>query len=162
MSRLDAQQQLMPSVLDRLIDPEADGTTWRHGYGVSQMIAAVHRDLEDLLNTRQVMTGLPADAVELARSIATYGMPDLSSVEAITPDQRAQIGRVLERTIAFFEPRLKNIRATLLEPGQAVQRKVKFHLEATLAVDPAPEVSFDTILELTTGHSTVTRAGAGP
>ena len=43
----------MPSLLDRLIDPEADGTTFKHGYSVQQMVAAVYRDLEELLNTRQ-------------------------------------------------------------------------------------------------------------
>src|SRR5262245_14883207 len=110
MSRVDAQQGLMPSVLDRLIDPTADGTAWRRGYGVEQMVAAVHRDLEDLLNTRAVLTDLPPDCTELHRSIAAYGLPDLSSVEAITPEQRAQIGRLLERIVAHYEPRLKDIR----------------------------------------------------
>jgi type VI secretion system protein ImpF len=157
MSPSDAQQGLMPSILDRLIDADADGTIWRRGYGIQQMIAAVHRDLEDLLNTRQVTTDIPRDCVEVARSIVAYGMPDLSSIEAITPDQRAQIGRLLETLVQRYEPRLKNVRATLLDPTQDIKRMVKFHLEARLSVEPAPEVAFDTILELTTGHSTVTR-----
>jgi type VI secretion system protein ImpF len=158
MSRIDARQGLMPSLLDRLIDPDADGSAWRHGYGAQQMIEAVHRDLEDLLNTRRVLTDLPPDCAELERSIATYGMPDLTSVEAITPEQRAAIGRLLEAIIQRFEPRLKDVRAHLLEPDQAVRRAVKFHIEARLSAEPAPEVAFDTILELTTGHSTITRA----
>src|SRR5262245_12644358 len=160
MSRVDARQGLMPSILDRLIDPTADGTAWRRGYGIEQVVAAVHRDLEDLLNTRAVLAELPEECVELRRSIAAYGLSDLSSVEAITPDQRAQIGRLLEGIVALYEPRLKDIRATLLDPGQDVKRMVKFHLEARLSVEPAPEVAFDTILELTTGHSTVTRPGS--
>jgi type VI secretion system protein ImpF len=85
-------------------------------------------------------------------------MPDLTSVMAITAVQRAAIGRLLESIIARFEPRLRDIKATLLEPGQEVQRAVKFRVEARLNVDPAPEVAFDTILELTTGHSTITRS----
>ncbi|MFO0875765.1 MAG: type VI secretion system baseplate subunit TssE [Gemmataceae bacterium] len=157
MSRIDPQQGLMPSLLDRLIDPDADGTSWRRGYGMQQMVAAVYRDLEDLLNTRQVVVDLPADCVELARSIFTFGMPDLASVEAITTEQRSQIGRLLETIIQRHEPRLKNIRATLLDPGQSLLRTVKFRIEARLAVDPAPEVAFDTILELTTGHSSISR-----
>ena len=44
MSRIDPQQGLMPSVLDRLIDPEADLTSLRQGFDVGQMILAVHRD----------------------------------------------------------------------------------------------------------------------
>jgi type VI secretion system protein ImpF len=158
MSRIDAQQGLMPSLLDRLIDPDADGSLWRRGYGVQQMIASVHRDLEDLLNTRQVLADLPPDCAELLHSIAAYGMPDLTSVEAITTDQRSRIGKLLEAIIQRHEPRLKDIRATLLDPDQAIKRAVKFHIEARLSVEPAPEVAFDTILELTTGHSSITRA----
>ena len=157
---LPADQGLMPSLLDRLIDVEADGSIWRRGYGIQQMIAAVHRDLEDLLNTRQTSVGIPIDCKELRRSVAQYGMPDLSSIEAITADQRGQIGRILEQLVMLHEPRLKDVRATLLEPDQNIMRNVRFRLEARIAVDPAPQVAFDTILELTTGHSTVKRTGA--
>jgi type VI secretion system protein ImpF len=150
-------QGLMPSLLDRLIDPEAVMSPDRQGYSVAQMIAAVHRDLEDLLNTRQTAAGLPADFAEVRRSVVAYGMPDLTGLPAVTPDQRAEIGRVLEALIQRHEPRLRDVKATLLDPGQQVQRTVKFRVEARLNVEPAPEVAFDTILELTTGHSTVSR-----
>jgi type VI secretion system protein ImpF len=160
MSRLDPQQGLMPSVLDRLIDPNADGTAWRQGFGVEQMVQAVYRDLEDLLNSRQVLSGIPADCVEVQTSIVGYGLPDVSSLAAISPEQRAQIGRVLEAIIMHFEPRLRDVRATLLDPAQATLRTVKFRIEARLSVEPAPEVAFDTILELSTGHSSIVRPGS--
>jgi type VI secretion system protein ImpF len=77
---------------------------------------------------------------------------------AITASQRAELGKVLEAIIQRYEPRLRSVKATLLDPGQEVQRMVKFRVEAKLNVDPSPEVAFDTILELTTGHSRITRA----
>ena len=154
-----ADQGLMPSLLDRLIDAEADGSIWRRGYGLPQMIAAVHRDLEDLLNTRSTTVGVPIECKELRRSVAQFGLPDLSTIEAITADQRGQIGRILEQLILLHEPRLKNVKATLMEGDKNLMRNVRFRIEARLAVDPAPEVAFDTILELTTGHSTVKRTG---
>jgi type VI secretion system protein ImpF len=160
MSRLDPQQGLMPSLLDRLIDPDADGTSWRQGYGVEQMIQAVYRDLEELLNSRQTLVGLPRDCTEVARSIVAYGLPDLSSIEAISADQRARIGRLLESIIQRYEPRLRHVKATLLDPEQAVKRSVRFRIEARLSVEPAPEVAFDTILELTTGQSSIARPGS--
>lgn len=160
MSRLSPQQGLMPSLLDRLIDPDADLTSLQQGFDVGQMIAAVQRDLEDLLNTRQTTAGLPPECAEVARSIVAYGMPDLTSVQAITAAQRAAIGRILEGLISRYEPRLRDVKATLIDPGQQVQRAVKFRVEARLNVDPAPEVAFDTILELTTGHSTISRPEA--
>jgi type VI secretion system protein ImpF len=146
---------LLPSLLDRLIDPEAVMSQDRHGYTVAQMVAAVHRDLEDLLNTRQTAAGLPADCAEVQRSVVAYGMPDLAGLPAVSPDQRARIGRLLEAIIQRHEPRLRDVKATLLDPAQKVQRTVRFRVEARLNVDPAPEVAFDTILELTTGRSTV-------
>src|SRR3954469_19814831 len=115
MSRIDPQQGLMPSLVDRLIDPDAGGTAARRGYSVEEMVQAVHRDLEELLNTRQTLVGIPQDCAEELRSVVVYGLPDLPSLEAYTAAQRPAIGRVLEGIIARHEPRLKHIKATLLE-----------------------------------------------
>jgi type VI secretion system protein ImpF len=150
----------MPSVLDRLIDPEAGGTAWRRGYGPEQMADAVQRDLEDLLNTRQSHGGLPAEFEEVASSIVAYGLPDLTSLRAETPEQRAAIGRELEAVIARFEPRLRDVRAALLDPGDNKERTVRFRVEARLCVEPAPEVAFDTVLELSTGRYHIKPGGA--
>jgi type VI secretion system protein ImpF len=158
MSRLDSHQGLMPSVLDRLIDPESGGTVARPGYDIREMADAVQRDLEDLLNTRQTHPDLGAGFAELRSSIFCYGLPDLTSLNAITPQQREDIGRVLEGVISQFEPRLRDVRATILDAGDGPERTVRFRVDARLCVDPAPEVSFDTILELTSGHYSVKQA----
>lgn len=155
MARVDPNQALMPTILDRLIDPDSGGTTWRRGYGVEQMIEVVHRDLEDLLNTRQSIAGSPEGFEEVNKSIVAYGLPDLTSLNAVTAQQREDIGRVLEHIIGIFEPRLKDVRVILADSGDTKDRSAKFHVEARLCLDPAPEVAFDTVLELTTGHYTV-------
>jgi type VI secretion system protein ImpF len=160
MSRIDPHQELLPSVLDRLIDPEAGGTKARKGYTVEQMFRAVQRDLEDLLNTRTSHVGLPAAFAEVHHSLIAYGLPDLTSLNAVTPSEREAIGRVIEGVIARFEPRLREVRATLIDPGNNRERTVRFHIDAKLSLDPAPEVAFDTILELTTGHYVVQPSGA--
>jgi type VI secretion system protein ImpF len=162
MSRLDRQQTLMPSVLDRLIDPESGGTAARRGYSVELAVDAVRRDLEDLLNTRRTTSEAVDDYPEVADSIVAYGLPDLASYNAFTPQQREAIGRVIEAAIARFEPRLRDVRATLVDPGDATQRAVRFHVDARLVMDPAPEVAFETILELTTGHASVRPSEAKP
>ncbi len=160
MSSGDPQQALMPSILDRLIDPDSAGTAWRRGYGLEQMSDVVKRDLEELLNTRQSHIGLPTEFVELHRSIYAYGLPDLTSLNAITPQNRADIGRVLEAVVAQFEPRLRDIEARLIDVGDGKERTVKFRIAARLDLDPAPEVAFDTILELTTGRYSVEPAAS--
>jgi type VI secretion system protein ImpF len=155
MSRIDPKQGLMPSLLDRLIDPDAGGTNWRRGYSVEQMFQAVQRDLTDLLNTRQSHQNLPAACTEVAHSIAAYGLPDLTSLNALTEQQREQVGRVLEATITEFEPRLRDVRAVLVNGSESWERRLRFHIEAKLRLEPAPDVAFDTILELATGHYTI-------
>lgn len=155
MARVDPNQALMPTILDRLIDPDSGGTAWRRGYGVEQMVAVVQRDLEDLLNTRQSHAGLSEEYTEVHRSIVGYGLPDLISLDAVTPSQREEIGHNLEAIVAQFEPRLKDVRATIVEGGDGKERTVKFRIAARLCLDPAPEVAFDTVLELATGHYTV-------
>lgn len=155
MSRVDPNMGLMPSLLDRLIDPDSGGTAWRRGYGMERMVDAVRRDLEDLLNTRQSSVGLPENYPEVQNSLIAFGLPDLTSLNAITSQQREAIGRVIESVVERFEPRLKDIRATMIDGSDTKARSVKFRIDARLRVDPAPEVAFDTILELTTGHAAV-------
>ncbi len=159
MAQIDPQQGLQPSVLDRLIDPEAMGTTWRRGYGLADMVNVVRRDLEDLLNTRRhEPEALATEWPEIERSILGYGLPDLTSLDTITPQQREEIGRLLEAIVLRYEPRLREVRATLVDPGDNKQPTVRFRIDARLSVDPAPEVAFETILELTSGHSSVKQA----
>ena len=156
---MEPQQGLTPSLIDRLIDPEAAGTRWHHGYTVEQMFVAVQRDLEELLNTRQSHIGLSAEYKELHNSVYAYGLPDLVSLSAATGEQRQAIGRVLEETVRRFEPRLKDVRAQMIQDTDGKERKVTFHITAQLNVDPAPEVAFDTVLELTTGRFSVQSGG---
>ena len=81
----------MPSILDRLIDPTSAGTSWRRGYGIEQMAAAVQRDLEDLLNTRVSNPRLAESCSECRRSILAYGLPDLVSLQLVKKVARRHV-----------------------------------------------------------------------
>lgn len=155
MSRIDPNQGLMPSLIDRLIDPSSGGTAWRRGYGIEQMMEAVRRDVEELLNTRQSTAGLPPEFSEVQNSIVGFGLPDLTTLQAHTDEQRAEIGRLIEMAVMRFEPRLKNVQAVMIDGGGGRERRIKFRIDAKLRVDPAPEVAFDTVLELLTGQYSV-------
>jgi type VI secretion system protein ImpF len=140
---------LQPSIISRLIDPESAGTAMMTGYTVEQMKNAVVEDLNELLNTVHTARDVPEEFPEVRDSILSYGLPDLASVEAISPEQRAGIGKAIERAVKRFEPRLKNVRVTLIKPEEdAIRRSIKFRVDARLTVDPAPDVAFDTILEM--------------
>jgi type VI secretion system protein ImpF len=160
MARPDQQQGIMPSMLDRLIDPESAGTAWRHGYGEEQVVSAVLRDLEDLLNTRPAYEGPAEEFPEVQKSIVAFGLPDLGMFTINSPEQRALLGQALENAITRFEPRLCEVRATLLDSGKSKDRHVRFRIDAKLNMYPSPEVTFETVGDLLTGRYTVQAASS--
>jgi type VI secretion system protein ImpF len=143
---------LQPSILDRLIDPESAGTAILIGYDERKMLAAVRRDLEELLNTRQTHVGLPDAYEQIRKSIVAYGLPDLLTLEAITSKHREDIADKIQRIIELFEPRLKDVRVTYVPGENNAERSIKFKVDARLSVDPSPDVAFDTVLELSSGQ----------
>jgi type VI secretion system protein ImpF len=150
---------VQPSIIDRLIDPESAGTAIMTGYSVQQMYDAVLRDLENLLNSTHAFGQLPTEFPETRNSIVLFGLPDLASIEAISQEQRAAIGKVIQRSVERFEPRLRNVKVSMLKPeANLVNRSVQFRIDARLAVDPAPDVAFDTILDMGTGAYLVAKA----
>ncbi|MBL8799340.1 MAG: type VI secretion system baseplate subunit TssE [Planctomycetia bacterium] len=158
MSRLNVGQRLLPSMLDRLTDPDSGGTAAGQGYSMQQVIEAVRRDLEELLNTRQTSVGIPTIYEEIHNSIVAYGLPDMTAINAATPGERANIGRTIEKIVAKYEPRLKDVRANLVESAKRPDRLVRFEIHARLDMDPSPEVGFQTVLELMTGQTSIKRA----
>jgi type VI secretion system protein ImpF len=146
---------IRPSLIDRLIDPESDGTSWRRGYGVEQMISTVRRDLEELLNSHQTVGDLAAEFREVCNSVVTYGLPDLVSIRTSIGDARARVCAAIEDTIARFEPRLANVRVMADSTVDPKQLKLEFQIHATLNMDPSPEVAFVTVLKLSTGETSI-------
>ena len=155
MSRLNSNQGLMPSILDRLIDPESEGTSWQRGYSPRQMLEAVRRDLEDLFNTHQSAGHIPADYPEVVNSIVTYGLPDLASIYLVAKGKGTDVAMLIAEVVTRHEPRLRDVRVVLLGAANKEERRVRFHIEASLNVNPSPEVAFETVLELTTGQTSI-------
>ena len=155
MADENIQRGLMPSIIDRLIDPDEKETRSQTGYDMQDIVNAVRRDLEDLLNTHQAYTELSDDWKELKSSILVYGIPDFVSKSTETNFEKSEVGQILVNIINRFEPRLRNVKVKLMDGGKEAEHTLTFHVDAELNVDPAPEVSFETILELTTGHTRV-------
>ncbi len=157
MPRVTPHQRLMPSLLDRLIDPDSEGGDEGEGYGVEQMIEVVRRDMEDLLNTRQTTIDIPEAYTEVLESIVAYGLPDLTALTAISMGERRDVGEAIAGVITRFEPRLRDVRVSIAEGHDGADRTAQFHVEARLNVDPSPEVGFETFVELTSGHASIKR-----
>lgn len=160
MARPAAAQGLTPSVLDRLIDPDSLGTSWLRGYSPLQMMEVVRRDLEDLFNSHQSANDVDEIYPELRASVEAFGIPDLPSLVSRTSGHTEAIRRVISEVVTRFEPRLRDVQVTLVGSGAKDALRARFHIEARLNVDPSPDVTFETVVELTTGQTQI-RAG-GP
>ena len=156
MAKPDSDLTVTPSLIDRLIDREpstaSDPYTTR-AQSVRQLKAALRRDLEWLLNTRRNPEAAPESLAEVSHSLYNYGLPDFSALSLNSPRDRGQLLVQLERTLAIFEPRLADVRVTMVEAPGNTSRTVHFQIEGLLQMDPAPEqVSFDTTLQLASGE----------
>lgn len=158
MPPLDANQGLIPSIVDRLVDPVSAGTDARRGYSLSQMLEVIRRDLEDLLNTRQSIVDLPPELKHVNDSMAMFGLPDLTSFNVTTPQQKSEMSDQIEKIVKRHEPRLRDVTVRLVESEEGNRHTFRCRIDGRLALDPAPEVCFDTVMEPLTGQHKVRAA----
>jgi type VI secretion system protein ImpF len=155
MSRFDNHIRITPSVLDRLIDYEPELSRepiTSRSKSLRQLKDSVKRDLEQLLNTRQSGDWLSPDLKELYNSVASYGLPDFTSVAVKSPSEQSRLRSALEQAIAVFEPRLEDVTISLLPFGD-FDRSLRFRIDARLRIEPAPEpITFDAMLQLSSGE----------
>lgn len=157
MQRIDSHRSLVPSILDRLVPLETASTrpTRWDGASVEQMVEAVRRDLENLLNTRQTQGDLPGYYEELTRSVFTFGVPDVTLLSTMAMERVSDMGPLIGELIERFEPRLRDVQVILAD-ADPLGREIRFHIEGRLRVEPFPELGFETVLELTTGRALIT------
>jgi type VI secretion system protein ImpF len=148
-------QQLLPSVLDRLLDDEP-GLSREPPRARNQVLRdvkrAVQRDLENLLNTRRRCLPRPPGLAELEHSLLNYGLPDFAGVSLASPEAREEFRAILEAIIREWEPRFQTVRVALLAPAEPMDRTLRLRIDALLYAEPAPEpVVFDSAVEPGTG-----------
>ena len=152
----DTDTTVTQSLLDRLIDREpqnrADSPVSR-AQSVRLLKLSLRRDLEWLLNSRRIAQPAPESLVEVNQSLYHYGLPDFSALSFASPRDRNYLLRELEHTIALFEPRLRDVKVSLVDAPTTANRALRFQIEGLLQMDPAPEqISFDTVLQLSSGE----------
>jgi len=163
MARPGSDAAVSLSVLDRLIDYEPQNSQEApptRSQSVRLLKEGVRRDLEWLLNTRLVAVAPDEKLREVGKSVYAYGLPDFTIYSLSSPNDRTKLVRHLQTAIKQFEPRLARVRVVPLEAAEAASRTLRFRIEAMLLMDPAPElISFDTVLQLSTGQCEVSNAG---
>ena len=151
MPRHDGEPNLVPSLLDRLIDDEpriSSEPEAKRSATLAQLKASVRRDLEWLLNTKRLLVAIPALSTEIGDSVLAYGLPDFTHASFGLLDDQRELRRVIEEAVLRFEPRLTQVRVTLLE-GNPNDRHLRFRIDAMLDIEPTPEVvTFDSVLQM--------------
>jgi type VI secretion system protein ImpF len=150
LARVNTETLVTQSVLDRLMEVEDWPAT--RSQSTRFFRDALKRDLEWLMNTRQPplpeLAGYPAAKA----SVINYGLPDISSLGLSNAADHRTLRLAIETCLRNFEPRLMDVRVTL-EGSDSLDRRLRFHIEGNMKLDPAPEeISFDTVLELTSGE----------
>jgi type VI secretion system protein ImpF len=163
MPRVSADQPLVPSVLDRLLDDDPTvtrETVKSRTQVLRELRQSLRRDLENLLNTRWRCASWPEDLEELEHSLVNYGIPDISGADLGSAQSRDEFAQIVERVLESYEPRFKSVRVTMLPNSGLLDRTLRFRIEALLYAEPAPEpVSFDSTMEPLTGNVEVKGIG---
>lgn len=153
------QENLQPSLLDRLTDDEPgklQESRHERVLSPSQLRESVRRDLGWLLNTTNLVSIQPdiERHPAVVRSTLNYGLPDLSGKTASSVDP-AELARMLREAIVTFEPRLirESVRITpATRPDEMSHNAMTFTIEATLWAQPLPlRLFFRTAVDLDTG-----------
>ena len=148
------QDNIRASILDRLIDTEPEVSFEPVQFRLLDMRrikAFVIRDLENLLNTRGLIDPPPAEFSELNRSVLIYGLKDFTSLSPKNPAVRKLLRQDIEKAIARFEPRLRNVKVQLEQDQKG--HSLRFRINAMLVIEPEKEpVQFDTYFDITRGE----------
>jgi type VI secretion system lysozyme-like protein len=129
-------------LFDRLIDNDPSSpyeAQPRRTLDAAGLRASVAAELDRLLNTRA-----PIAADEVARrprSTINYGIPDLSYFRPGGGGSQAELVRLIEQTIAAFEPRLLSPRATIVQSDERRE---------AMTVEVAGKLAIGTVMEAVT------------
>lgn len=150
MARSGSETLVTQSVLDRLTAIEDWPST--RSQSTRFFRDSIKRDLEWLLNSRQPPLPELAAWPAARASVINYGLPDISSLGLTSASDQRALRMAVETCLRNFEPRLMDVRVTLVGSDTA-DRRLRFHIEGSMKLDPAPEeISFDTVLELSSGE----------
>lgn len=150
MARSTTETLVTQSVLDRLT--QVDDWPSTRTQSVRFFREALKRDLEWLLNTRKPPLPELASWPAARDTVINFGLPDITSLGLSSAADQRSLRLAIESCLRVFEPRLTNVHVTL-ESSDTVDRRLRFHIEGNMKLDPAPEeISFDTVLELSSGE----------
>ena len=123
------------SLIDRLLDDEPDSRidpAETEDRLIDRYKLGLRRDLEGLLNSRRPELAGVVDGDPLAKTILTFGLPDISTEDFATPVVRERVRRMIADTIRTHEPRLTEVEVEV--DGAPTSRGIRFRIHAVLSL----------------------------
>ena len=119
---------------------------------------SILRDVEMLLNSRRPETLIPEEYTEVAKSILNFGVPEFDQFGNLAaPSEQARLCKAFETAIQLFEPRLRNVKVSMVQPKKR-EGILRFRIDAVIAA-----VGEDLVLEAgvnrTSSEVTLSRGG---
>jgi type VI secretion system protein ImpF len=151
--RANTEALVTQSVLDRLMD--VDDWPATRAQSLRYFRETLKRDVEWLLNTRRPPIENIGKFERARATMLNYGLSDITTLGLSSASDQKRLRKALEQCLHEFEPRLADVVVTLQE-SQTADRRLRFHVQGLMRINPAPEeISFDTVLELSSGEYTV-------
>jgi type VI secretion system protein ImpF len=121
---------VLASLLDRLMPAAVEEPSTAARFSLSTYAASIARDLEALLNTRNILIGR-----EHLQGILGFGIPDFSSMTLASAPDRARMSDAVRRAIETHEPRLADPNVTLGD-REGCNASLHFVIKGRLMVKP--------------------------
>lgn len=145
-------ENVRASIFDRLVNSE-NGGKFTGRQTLEQLIESIHRDLEQLLNTRWRIRAWPPNLGELERSMINYGIPDFAGISMSSPIAREEFREMVEDALRIHEKRFLRVRVELQESSDPIDRTLRFTIDALVRASPEPaEVRFDSQVDPTSNR----------
>jgi type VI secretion system protein ImpF len=152
-----ADKKLLTPLFDRLM---ADDESEQHYLLNSQLRESVRRDLEHLLNTRFCCMSPPEEFKSLQKSLLNFGLPDISSVNLMSIENRKRFCEQIRQCILTYEKRIKSVKVSTVGKLDPEEPNIRFQIEAEIHSSPAPEIIvFDSSLNPITQTVNVAEVG---
>jgi type VI secretion system protein ImpF len=93
---------------------------------------SILRDVEMLLNSRCPETLIPEEYTEVVKSILNFGVPEFDQFGNLAaPSKQARLCKAFETAIQLFEPRLRNVKVSMVHPKKR-EAILRFRIDAVI------------------------------
>lgn len=136
-------------LFDRLIDqsPDEEGETpIKRFYNQFELIQSIEREVFRILNTRSTAKYEEFDDLIPNKQnrglVQLYGLADFSQFDGTNSGHRPRIARLCEISIGIFEPRLGNVKVSILNFDKQAQALVASVTAQIILADFQQEITF--------------------